>query len=152
MNATRNSAEEANTMSEAAAGAAVFEFRWDVEVPPETDAGRVGEKGYGERFMKQWRKMLTVQRMAPLVSKTVAPRRARYQLCVAGEAPGESVTAREKEITRALSRLSWGEERPSDSITGEPAGNHPAGWQGVRVWIAFAREDIEKALGKQAKF
>lgn len=141
--------EKANTPTEAS----VFEFRWDVEVPPENENNNRGqEKGYGERFMKQWRKMLTVQRMAPLFSKTVAPRRARYQLCVAGESPGESVTAREKEITRALARLSWGEERPAENITGEPAGSHPAGWQGVRIWIAFAREDIEKALGKQSKF
>jgi hypothetical protein len=124
---------------------AIYEFRWDVEVPEE---GR----NFGPRFMKQWRKVLQAQKMTALISNAVAPQQARFQLCVAGETGGDAVSEREKEIKRELARLRWCERSPDESIQGEPAGSHPAGWQGVRVWVAFAKSDVESALGKKPKF
>lgn len=124
---------------------ALYEFRWDVEM---TDGGR----NFGPRFMKQWRKILQAQKMTALISNTVAPLQARFQICVTGETQGDAVSEREQEIKRELARLRWCERSPEESIQGEPAGYHPAGWQGVRVWVAFAKADVETALGKKPKF
>jgi hypothetical protein len=121
-----------------------YEFRWDVEVPGT-------ERRYGQKFMKQWKRVLQAQKMGPLVSAKLAPHHARFQLCVPGEAEPQAVTACEAEITDELARLRWTNGEPREHIEGEPAGQHPAGWQGVRVWMTFARQDVETALGKKPK-
>jgi hypothetical protein len=124
--------------------AGTYEFRWDVEVP-------AGERRFGQKFMKQWRRVLQVQKMGPLVSANVAPRHARFQLCTEGGAEAKEIAAREAEVAAELAHLRWGSEHPEENIVGEPAGRHPAGWQGVRVWVAYARQDVEAVLGRKAK-
>ena len=126
--------------------AATYEFRWDVEVP-------VAERRFGQKFMKQWKRVLQVQKLTPLVSANLAPRHARFQLCVGGDAEAPAVTAWEAEIASELAHLRWATTSgpPEQHIEGEPAGRHPAGWQGVRVWMTFARQDVEQALAKKAK-
>lgn len=123
--------------------AATYEFRWDVEVPP-------GERRFGQKFMKQWKRVLQVQKMSPLVSAKVAPRRARFQLCVDAHEGAQAIAAHEAEVADELSHLRFQSGNPSN-IAGEPAGAHPAGWQGVRVWVQFNRHDVEEVLGKKAK-
>ena len=141
-------------------GAETYEFRWDVEVPG-------GERRYGQKFMKQWKRVLQVQKMSPLVSAKLAAHHARFQLCVAPETVGASgdglaspaggaitnpVSVCEAEIAEELSRFRWADGGTSDGhIEGEPARQHPAGWQGVRVWMTFARHDVEAVLGKKPK-
>ena len=122
---------------------ATYEFRWDVEVPG-------GERRYGQKFMKQWKRVLQVQKLSALVSAKLAPHEARFQLCVGDNAASESVAAQQAEIADELAHLRWSGDAGSH-ICGEPAGQHPAGWQGVRVWVTFARQDVEQALAKKAK-
>jgi hypothetical protein len=127
------------------AESSTYEFRWDVEVPGP-------ERRYGQRFMKQWKRILQAQKMAPLVSAHIPPQWARFQLCVEGDIEERSVAAREAEITAELAHLRWnGAGAPEEHIAGEPAGRHPTGWQGVRVWVAYARQDVEAVLGRKAK-
>lgn len=122
-----------------------YEFRWDVEVPGT-------ERRYGQKFMKQWKRILQAQKMASLVSAKLSPHHARFQLCVDNESEPQAVTACEAEIAEELARLRWtGGGEPRSHIEGEPAGHHPAGWQGVRVWMTFARQDVEEALSKKPK-
>jgi hypothetical protein len=121
-----------------------YEFRWDVEVP-------AGERRFGQQFMKQWRRVLQAQKMAPLVSAKVPPRRARFQLCTEGGAEAQSVATQEAEVAAELAHLRWASEHPEENIVGEPAGRHPSGWQGVRVWVAYARQDVEAVLGRKAR-
>lgn len=120
-----------------------YEFRWDVEVP-------VGERRFGQKFMKQWKRVLQAQKMGPLVSAKLSPVSARFQLCVETEADTNAVRAREAEVAEELAHLRWS-GNAQEQIAGEPAGTHPAGWQGVRVWVAFSRRDVEAVLGKKAK-
>jgi hypothetical protein len=123
-----------------------YEFRWDVEVPGSE------QRRYGQKFMKQWKRVLQAQKMAPLVSSKLSPRHARFQLCVAEEVEGVQVSACEAEVAAELAHLRWGEGGPPERhIEGESADRHPAGWQGVRVWMTFARQDVENVLGKKAK-
>ncbi len=143
-----------------------YEFRWDVEIPG-------GERRYGQKFMKQWKRVLQVQKMSPLVSAKLAAHHARFQLCVAplvengaalavagnsaiqASSPMDAaatITAREAEIAEELGRFRWaGGGSAQSHIEGEPARQHPAGWQGVRVWMTFARRDVEAVLGKKPK-
>jgi hypothetical protein len=130
--------------ADAASADSVYEFRWDVEVPE-------SERRYGERFRKQWRRVLQAQRLTPLVSAGLAPCHARFQLCVAGDLAAEQVERRQAEVLEELAHLRWSEGAASRCIEGEPAGQHPAGWQGVRVWMTFPRRDVETALAKKPK-
>ncbi|MBC7809078.1 MAG: hypothetical protein H7145_23325 [Akkermansiaceae bacterium] len=122
-------------------GAATYTFRWDVEVPLE-DRAKCGPK-----FMKQWKRVLQAQKLTPLVSMKLPLHEARFQLCVIGNGEATLVAAHEREIAEELSRL----RRDASHIAGEPAGTHPAGWQGVRVWMTFARRDVETALAKKPR-
>jgi hypothetical protein len=121
-----------------------YEFRWDVEVPG-------AERRYGQKFMKQWKRVLQAQKMGPLVTAKLAPQHARFQVCPPDDAPPQAVTACEQEIAAELAHLRWTDGRPEAHIEGEPAGTHPAGWQGVRVWMTFARQDVEQALSKKPR-
>jgi hypothetical protein len=123
-----------------------YEFRWDVAVPGT-------ERRYGQKFMKQWKRVLQAQKMAPLVSAKLAPREARFQLCVADEAPPGEVNACEAEVTDALAHLRWhGGTAPDEHIHAEGADRaRPGSFQGVRVWVTFARQDVETVLGKKAR-
>lgn len=122
-----------------------YEFRWDVEVP--TD-----ERRFGQKFTRQWKRVLQAQKMASLVSAKLSPQGARFQLCVANEAGQQYISEREAEITEELAHLRWANGLPPEQcIAGEPAGTHPAGWQGVRIWMTFARQDVESALAKKPR-
>jgi hypothetical protein len=121
--------------------AATYTFRWDVEVPL-ADRAKCGPK-----FMKQWKRVLQAQKLTPLVSMKLPLRDARFQLCVSGSGEAELVTAHEREIAEELSRL----RRDASPIAGDPAGVLPTGWEGVRVWMTFARRDVETALAKKPK-
>jgi len=128
-----------------------YEFRWDVEVP-------LSERRYGQKFMKQWKRVLQVQKLTPLVSARLCPQRARFQLCVGGDAEQEQIQHHEAEVLEELAHLRRGAvptgagiAADAGPIEGEPAGTHPAGWQGVRVWMTFARRDVEAALAKKPK-
>ncbi len=131
----------ADSAQEVDPGAATYTFRWDVEVPLE-DRAKCGPK-----FMKQWKRVLQAQKLAPLVSAKLTPYGARFQLCVLGGGEAALVAEHEREIAEALARLradTW-------PVSGEPAGSLPTGWQGVRVWMTFARRDVESALAKKPK-
>lgn len=134
---------------------ATYEFRWDVEVPGPTELKHSGAVSgrYGQKFMKQWKRVLQAQKMAPLVSAKLSPRHARFQLCLAGEIEPPQVSVCEAEVSAELAHLRWTNgAAPEQNIEGEPADRHPAaGWQGVRVWVTFARHDVECVLGKKAK-
>lgn len=121
-----------------------YEFRWDVEIPGT-------ERRYGQKFMKQWKRMLQAQKMAALVSAKLSPREARFQLCVAQEVKSPQVSACEAEIAEELSHLRWTEGGPHASIHPESADRHPTGWQGVRIWMTFARQDVESVLSRKSK-
>lgn len=121
-----------------------YEFRWDVAVPS-------SERRFGEKFMKQWKRVLQAQKMAPLVSSKLSPHHARFQLCVGEEAPSPQIVACEAEVADALAHLRWTESAPQEHIHPESADRHPEGWQGVRVWMTFARQDVENVLGKRSK-
>jgi hypothetical protein len=132
---------------------ATYEFRWDVEVP-------ASERRYGQKFMKQWKRVLQAQRLTPLVSARLCPRQARFQLCVdpdvaGGEAERQTIREHEEQIFEELMHLRrsvpGGPDPEAAPVAGEPAGTHPAGWQGVRVWMTFARRDVEAALAKKPK-
>ncbi|MBC8137610.1 MAG: hypothetical protein H8F28_17140 [Fibrella sp.] len=120
---------------------ATYTFRWDVEVPL-TDRAKCGPK-----FMKQWKRVLQAQKLTPLVSMKLPLHEARFQLCVSGNGEAGLVAAHEQEIADELAHL----RRDASHIAGEPAGTHPAGWQGVRVWMTFARRDVETALAKKPR-
>ncbi len=128
----------------------VYEFRWDVEVPQE-------ERRYGEKFRKQWRRILQAQKLLPLVSAGLSPCRARFQVCVTEEVAREQLAARQAEVMEELAHLRWSEGGAAAASSGciagagEPAGRHPAGWQGVRVWMSFPRRDVETALAKKPR-
>lgn len=134
----------------AAEGTGTYEFRWDIEVP-------VSERRYGQKFMKQWKRVLQAQKLTPLVSARLCPQRARFQLCVGGDAEQEQIRHHEAEVLEELAHLRRGAVptgagiADAGPIEGEPAGTHPAGWQGVRVWMTFARRDVETALAKKPK-
>jgi len=118
-----------------------YTFRWDVEVP-------LAERGKcGGKFMKQWKRVLQAQKLSPLVSAKLAPHEARFQLCVLADWEARQVQEREAEIMEELSHL----RRDALPIAGEPAGTHPAGWQGVRVWMTFNRREVEIALAKKPR-
>lgn len=135
----------AEEINESSGEAQAYEFRWDVEVP-------AGERRFGQKFMKQWKRVLQVQKMSPLVSAKLAPLSARFQLCVGGDAEAQTVRAREAEVAEELTHLKWANGTPPAShIAGEPAGHHSAGWEGVRVWVSFAKRDVEEVLGKKSK-
>ena len=121
-----------------------YEFRWDVEIPGT-------ERRYGQKFMKQWKRVLQAQKMASLVSQKLSPREARFQLCLADGVEPPQVSACEAEIAAELAHLRWTEGGPEDCIHSESPDRHPAGWQGVRVWMTFARQDVESVLGKKSK-
>jgi hypothetical protein len=126
-------------------GGSTYEFRWDVEVP--TD-----ERRFGQRFTKQWKRVLQAQKMASLVSAKLSPQGARFQLCVTHETGQQYILEREAEIAEELGHLRWANGLPAEQcIAGEPAGTHPAGWQGVRIWMTFARQDVESALAKKPR-
>lgn len=118
-----------------------YTFRWDVEVPL-ADRAKCGPK-----FMKQWKRVLQAQKLTPLVSMKLPLHDARFQLCVSGNGEAALVAAHEREIAEELAQL----RRDTSPIAGEPAGTHPAGWQGVRVWMTFARRDVETALAKKPR-
>lgn len=120
---------------------ATYTFRWDVEVPL-ADRAKCGPK-----FMKQWKRVLQAQKLTPLVSMKLPLHDARFQLCISGSGEAELVVAHEREIAEELARL----RRDASPIAGDPAGIHPTGWQGVRVWMTFARRDVETALAKKPK-
>ena len=140
--ANTDDADDADGAEESAA-TTTYEFRWDVEVP-------AGERRFGQKFMKQWKRVLQVQKMSPLVSAKVAPRRARFQLCVDAHEEAQAIAAHEAEVADELAHLRF-QSGAMGSIAGEPAGAHPAGWHGVRVWVQFNRQDVEEVLGKKAK-
>ena len=121
-----------------------YEFRWDVEIPGT-------ERRFGQKFMKQWKRVLQAQKMGPLVSSKLSPQEARFQLCVAEGAESPQVTACEAEVAAELAHLRWMDGAPGERIHPESADRHPAGWQGVRVWMTFARQDVESVLGKKSK-
>ena len=123
---------------------ATYEFRWDVEVP-------VAERRYGQKFMKQWKRVLQAQKLGPLVTAKLAPRHARFQLCPPAETSVQAVNVCEQEVAAELAHLRWPDGHPEAHIEGEPAGKHPAGWQGVRIWMTFARQDVEQALQKKPR-
>ena len=149
---------------DAADAAETYEFRWDVEVPG-------GERRYGQKFMKQWKRVLQVQKLSPLVTAKLAPHHARFQLCVGPDisrdinslanAPSGAIDTQaspslvavcEAEVAEVLAGFRWaGSGSARSHIDGEPARQHPAGWQGVRVWMTFARRDVEAVLGKKPK-
>lgn len=134
----------------AAGAASTYEFRWDVAVEGT-------ERRYGQKFMKQWKRVLQAQKMGPLVSAKLSPREARFQLCLAENDPGEAnaLPARQAEVLAELSHLRW-RDAPEQHIhtenaeRGGAASNTP-GFQGVRVWMTFARHDVETVLGKKPK-
>jgi hypothetical protein len=138
----------ASTATDEAPG--TYEFRWDIEVP-------IAERRYGQKFMKQWKRVLQAQKLTPLVSARLCPQRARFQLCVGGDAEQEQIRHHEAEVLEELAHLRRGAVPTGTGIAdagpieGEPAGTHPAGWQGVRVWMTFARRDVEAALAKKPK-
>ena len=119
-----------------------YTFRFDVDVP-------LAERGKcGPKFMKQWKRVLSAQKLSPLVSPKLSPQGARFQLCIAGgDAAAELIAEREREIADELMHL----RRDELPVMGEPTGAHPAGWQGVRVWMTFDRHDVEMALAKKPK-
>jgi len=120
--------------------ASTYEFRWDVPVDMES-------RKFGTTFMKQFRRVLQAQKMTPLVTAALAPRQARFQLCLTqGEA--NTIQTFEAQVQEELQRLRWSEDA---HISGEPSDSHPAGWQGVRLWLTFARADVEAALAKKIK-
>lgn len=121
-----------------------YEFRWDVEV-----AGT--ERRFGQKFMKQWKRVLQAQKMACLVSAKLSPHAARFQLCVGDETETPLVTACQAEVAAELAHLRWTQGRPEERIRPEQPDHHPAGWQGVRVWMTFARQDVESVLGRKSK-
>lgn len=121
--------------------ASLCTFRWDVEVPL-ADRAKCGPK-----FMKQWKRVLQAQKLTPLVSLKLPLHEARFQLCVSDNGEATLVAAHEQEIAEELARL----RRDASSISGDPAGVHPTGWQGVRVWMTFARRDVDTALAKKPK-
>jgi hypothetical protein len=121
-----------------------YEFRWDVEIPGT-------ERRFGQKFMQQWKRVLQAQKMAPLVSRKLSPRQARFQLCIAEEVESPQVSACEAEVAAELAHLRWTEGAPEECIRPESADRHPAGWQGVRVWMTFARQDVESDLGRKPK-
>lgn len=117
-----------------------YTFRFDVEV-------MLAERGKcGGKFMKQWKRVLQAQKLSPLVSPKLLPQEARFQLCMSDGA-ASLVAEREKEIADELMHL----RRDSLPVSGEPPRTHPAGWQGVRVWMTFDRHDVEMALAKKPK-
>jgi hypothetical protein len=120
-----------------------YEFRWDVEIPGT-------ERRFGQKFMKQWKRVLQAQKMGPLVSNKLSPQQARFQLCVGDETAAGQVRACEAEVLEELAHLRWSaaEER---RIRPESPDRHPDGWQGVRVWVTFARQDVENVLGKKSR-
>ena len=125
--------------------AATYTFRWDIEVP-------TGERRYGQKFMRQWKRVLQAQKMMPLVSAKLSPWQARFQLCIPAETEQGQVMEREAEVAAELSHLRWaGSEEAERCIAGEPAGTHPAGWEGVRVWMTYARQDVEAAFVKKVR-
>lgn len=139
-----SAAEELSAESNAKDGeSTTYEFRWDVEVPS-------GERRFGQKFMKQWKRVLQVQKMSPLVSAKVAPHSARFQLCVDAHEEAQAIAAHEAEVAGELAHLRF-QNGSNGPIAGEPAGAHPAGWHGVRVWVQFNRQDVEEVLGKKAK-
>jgi len=118
-----------------------YTFRFDVEVS-------LAERGKcGGKFMKQWKRVLQAQKLSPLVSPKLSPHEARFQLCMATDGAASLVAEREKEIADELMHL----RRDCLPVSGEPSGMHPAGWQGVRVWMTFDRHDVEMALAKKPK-
>lgn len=121
-----------------------YEFRWDVEVLG-------NERRFGQKFMKQWKRVLQAQKMSPLVSARLSPCTARFQLCVEDGAEAPLVTACEAEVAAALAHLRWSEGWPEERIRPEQPDRHPAGWQGVRIWMTFPRQDVENVLSKKRK-
>ncbi len=118
-----------------------YTFRFDVEVS-------LAERGKcGGKFMKQWKRVLQAQKLSPLVSPKLSPHEARFQLCMTTDGAASLVAEREKEIADELMHL----RRDCLPVSGEPSGIHPAGWQGVRVWMTFDRHDVELALAKKPK-
>lgn len=120
-----------------------YEFRWDVEVPG-------AEPRFGQRFMKQWKRVLQAQRMSSLVSHRLSPRAARFQVCVPTDSEVIDIAAREAAVAAELAHLRW-PETPEGVISPESPDRHPAGWQGVRVWMTFERQDVETALARKSK-
>ena len=114
------------------------EFRWDVEVP-------FAEKQYGDKFIRQWRKILKQQRLAALGSK-IPPRKARYQICMNAETRTSDLASKQAELEKAIAKLRSGD---GESIAPESPETHPLEWQGVRVWMTFERDDVENTLGKK---
>ena len=126
-----------------------YEFRWDVEVPGT-------ERRFGQKFMKQWKRVLQAQKMAPLVSAKLSPREARFQLCVIDGADTPLADARAAEVAAELSHLRWppsgsGGASPESHIRAEGVDRQPSGFQGVRVWVTYARQDVESVLGKKPR-
>jgi hypothetical protein len=104
--------------------------------------------------LKQWKRVLQAQKMAPLVSNKLSPREARFQLCMAGEIEPPAVNACQAEVADALAHLRWQNgAAPEQHIHAEnPDRATPtSGFQGVRVWVTFARRDVETVLGKKPR-
>ena len=120
---------------------ATYTFRFDIEVP-------LAERGKcGAKFMKQWKRVLQAQKLTPLVAAKLPPYDARFQLCVGQGYESALIAEREAEIVEQLMHL----RRDALPVSGEPAGQHPTGWQGVRVWMTFGRRDVESVLTKKPK-
>jgi hypothetical protein len=138
---SRKAADVAPPSADTEDDGSTYTFRWDVEVP-------LAERGKcGPKFMKQWKRVLQAQKLTPLVAMKLPPHEARFQLCVLQDNERAMVEQHEREIAEELAHL----RRDSLPIAGEPAGTHPAGWQGVRVWMTFGRRDVETALAKKPK-
>ena len=117
------------------------EFRWDVEVA-------FAEKQYGDKFLKQWRRILKAQRLGALGAK-IPPRTARYQICANEETQGTVLASKQAAVEKAIDGLRRTENIGEEQIAKEESETHPLGWQGVRVWMTFERDAIEDALGKK---
>lgn len=134
-------------MQDETASPSTYEFRWDVSVPG------IAERRFGQKFMKQWKRVLQAQKMGPLVSAKLSPQHARFQLCVAEKVESSQISACEAEVRDALEHLRWPSgANAADAVTAvTPAPESPDHWQGVRVWMTFARQDVESVLGKKSK-
>jgi|GEM_PF-2095092 len=111
-----------------------WEFRWDVSVGE-------GTGSFGRRFFTEWKRLLKAQRLGGVVGAAI-PHRIQMQFVVTPEVTDEWANLEAGEVQQELLRF-WDSKT---TICTKPRQSDAGGWQGVRLWIAFRRQEIEAIL------
>ena len=111
------------------------ELRFDIPLPPD---------GGPRQFEREWRGVLTAQRLTALAMPPAEAVTARYRLC--GTIPSvEQMSALARYLPARLAAL------PGSPVVAAEAPVTSPDWQGVKIWLSYRSCDLTTLLQKSKK-